>query len=513
MLFQVCDETSLWEAIRGLSESEERAVISFAEGGDIALTKELPAIVSRKGLCIEGNQAHIHGAKEYDGIVVEGQDISIENLRISQFNTGIFIRSQEMNTKNVFVKNCEFSEIQSACVMTGITNSNLTIDGVAIENNRFEAPSSESGSHTAGHVACATSLFNALYRTSDHPIHDAVLSNVVWRGNHTLANQKDGNQFSEGLMAHGACNYGFFDGSDISQSSLNEVYNCKLVNLTVEDNIVDGVHDIGMTFLASFPGRHDNVLENVAIRGNRITYFNTGINVGATNQCGKGDVARMYARNIRIEKNTLIAQIPGPFEPQIGIMLFTTRSESQEQRCLDSHMEDVIVRENHISGHEVGIQVEAQHGTQELPYPSNISGCTIDRLTIEKNVIKGAQHAIKMSAVHMEGRVDDFWGYPVPPYDAEKGYSTLAEGNRINHVKIVENEIIEYDIALVVQGAWGCNHTLSKNNIIGPDYEIHGNRLDGGRKIFCYSKYKTDQVMYGDAIGFGNRVIGDWDME
>ena len=245
MLFQVCDETSLWEAIRGLSESEERAVISFAEGGDIALTKELPAIVSRKGLCIEGNQAHIHGAKEYDGIVVEGQDISIENLRISQFNTGIFIRSQEMNTKNVFVKNCEFSEIQSACVMTGITHSNLTIDGVAIENNRFEAPSSESGSHTAGHVACATSLFNALYRTSDHPIHDAVLSNVVWRGNHTLANQKDGNQFSEGLMAHGACNYGFFDGSDISQSSLNEVYNCKLVNLTVEDNIVDGVHDIG----------------------------------------------------------------------------------------------------------------------------------------------------------------------------------------------------------------------------------------------------------------------------
>ena len=508
MKYTVDDYKSLINVIDNIGAGAE-CVVEFEENVEIRLEKEL-VIFCTSRVVIHGNGACLKGKGSGTALTLEGDDCDVSGLTFRGFDTGIYIRSSETDTKNVRIHNCEFHEINNGGVMTGIITSEHVIEDIQITDNLFEAPPAMSGAHNAGHVACATCLFNALYDEKDHPIFGAVLRNVVWSRNKTIANQIDGNQFSEGLMAHGACNYAFFEGTDMFSSCLNEVYNCRFENLLVEDNELDGVHDIGMTVLASFPGKHDNSLENVVIRNNRITYFNTGINVGATNQCCSGDVSNMYARHILIEKNVLCPAVPGPFEPQIGLMLFTTRCESQMQNCINCHMEDITVRSNEIWGHEVGIQIEAQHGTQELPYPSKISDCTITDLVIEDNIIHNAMEAIKISAVHMEGRIDDFWGYPVHVYDEEKGFSTLAENNVINRIKIVNNKIYDYDIAVVVRGAWGCNHTFSKDNYVGPDVSISGNILDGGKKVFCYGKYISDYVLYGDAIGTNNHVYGDW---
>lgn len=497
------------EALASIADEKEN-VLEFAHGAFIELEKEIEISSCKGSVFIKGNGAVLKGKGRGTALTIEGDKFNICGLSFIEFDVGIFIRSSKNNTKNIKVEECDFHQINNACIMTGILNSEHSIENIEITNNLFEAPAAVKEAHNAGHVACATCFFNALYNQEDHPIFDAVLKDVIWRNNKTIANTIDGNQFSEGLMAHGACNYAFFEGTDMVCTSLNDVYNCRFENLLIENNVVEGVHDIGITVLASFPGRHDNVLENVIIRNNRITYFNTGINVGATNQCSSADVSRMYARHILIENNILKPMNPGPFEPQIGIMLFTTRCESQMQNCTDCHMEDIIVKDNEIWGHEVGIQIEAQHGTQELPYPSKISNCTITDLVIENNKIHEAMEAIKISAVHMEGRIDDFWGYSVPEYDETKGFSTLAEGNVINNIKIHNNSIDEYDIALVVRGAWGCNHTFSRNNLVGPKVSIYGNILNGGHKVFCYNKYIADDILYGDAIGTNNHVYGEW---
>ncbi len=508
---KINDYESLSEALKSITSGKEN-ILEFEKNVTIEIEKGIVINCCNGSVRIIGNGAILKGKDSGVALTIEGDNYDIKDLSIKDFDTGIYIKSDENSAKNIKVSECDFHQINNACIMTGIVRSERRIENIEIRGNLFEAPQGSKEAHNAGHVACATCLFNALYDRDEQPIHDAVLKGVVWSDNKTIANLEDGNQFSEGLMAHGACNYAFFEGTDMFRSSLNDVYNCRCEDLTIENNTLEGVHDIGMTLLASFPGRHDNVLENVIIRNNAITYFNTGINVGATNQCCSGDVSRMYARHILIENNTLRPCFPGPYEPQIGIMLFTTRCESQMQNCVDCHMEDITVRDNEIWGHEVGIQVEAQHGTQELPYPSRISDCTISDLVIEDNKIHKAMEAIKISAVHMEGRTDDFWGYPVPEYDESKGFSTLAEGNTINNIIIRNNSIDEYDIALVIRGAWGCNHTFSRNNIVGPEISIEGNHLDGGKKVFCYSKYVVDSVLYGDAIGTNNHVYGEWNI-
>lgn len=506
MILKVDSNNSLIDAISLAKAAQEEITIEFAAGILIKVDTGLPALESNIKTTIHGNGAELQGNGSGTGLILQGQNIYVEGLKVSGFTTGIYIQAENQNVQNVMITKSEFRNITSASVMTGIVNSDLSIEDIKITESFFEAPSKQRG----GHCSCASCLFTAVYNTDDHPIHNVALRNVTWSYNHTVCNPTDGNLFSEGLMAHGACNYSFFDLTDMFISSMNDVTHSVFENLLVENNVMDGVYDIGITVLASFPARSDCLLKDVIIRGNKIRYFNTGINVGATNQCCSGDVKRMYTRNVIVENNILEPQVPGPFEPQIGIMIFATRCESQLITCVDSHMEDIIVRNNDISGHEVGIQVEAQHGTQELPSPSNVSNCSIRRLTIENNKIHGAQNAIRMSAVHLESRVDDFWGYKVPPFDKSLAYSTYAGNNILDDVTIEGNEIIEYDVALTLCAAWICGHAFGKNNTVGPHITIKNNKLDGGRKVFCYSKYITDEILYDDAIGFGNRVIGSW---
>ena len=468
----------------------------------------LPDILSLAGVRIIGNGALLEGDGQGTALVVRGNGIRIDGLRFCGFNRAVYICARDEDTRDVTIMNCDFRDMNQGYIMTGIENSGHSIEGVRITDSFFMAPDHIRGGQAKGACACATCLFTALYDTGDHPIRDVALRGVYWARNRMQRNP-DGNQFAEGVMAHGAADYNFFGSGDMFVSSLNEVSDSVFEDLVIEDNDINGVHDIGITLLAGFPARHDCLLQNVILRRNRITYFNTGINIGAANQCCSGDVERLYARHILVEDNDLIPQVPGPFEPQIGVMVFTTRCESQRIRCVDCGMEDITVRGNRISSREIGIAIEAQHGTQELPNPSSISNCFIRGLKITDNDITCVSQAIRMFAVHMEGRIDDFWGLPVPAWDPRLTYSTLAQGNWIDDVEITDNRITEYDIAYTIGAAWACNHGLVRGNRIGRNIRIENNSLDKGRKIFAYEKHIMNDLLYENAMGFDNKVLAE----
>ena len=531
---------TLKNAILAVNAAEERAVIEFEKGAKIVLKSaellekgELPAnegaalpeledgklpgntgisllpdIMSKYGVAIEGNGAEIEGDGQGTALVLRGEGFVVERLQVHGFNRAIFICAREEDTKDVTIRNCDLRDMNQGYIMTGIENSGHVIEKIEIADNFFMAPDKIRGGQAKGACACATCLFTALYDRADHPIRDVALRGVHWARN-VMRRNPDGNQFAEGVMAHGAADYNFFGSGDMFVSAWNEVSDSVFEDLVVEDNDIDGVHDIGITLLAGFPARHDCLLQNVTLRRNKITYFNTGINVGAANQCCSGDVDRLYARHIVVEDNELIPQVPGPFEPQIGVMIFTTRCESQQIRCEDCGMEDITVRNNKIGSREVGIAIEAQHGTQELPNPSKIARCFIRDLKIENNEITGAQLPIRMFAVHMEGRIDDFWGLPVPAWDPSLPFSTLAEGNSIDDVVIRGNKITEYDTAYTIGAGWACNHGFVKDNTIGRNIVIEDNVLDKGKKVFSYDRHIMNELLYEDAAGSGNRVLAD----
>lgn len=492
-----------------LAPSGEQTVIVLEAGkayslADAAYAASPLPTVSGSEIVIEGNGALLRGTGNGTALILSGRNLQVKNLHLEGFQTGIFIHAGQSSVENVKICGCEFRDISHEAIVTGITQSERFIDGVVIDHCYIEAPQKQ----RKGPCFTATNLIAAYYNEFGQPLHDIALRHVTWSNNRTAANSKDGNFISQALTLLGACNHAFYDGTDMIESTKRDVSRVVSEDILVTDNEIDGVYDTGLGFVASIPGRRDITLQNVTVRGNRIRYFNTGITVCATNQVFGGDVKRVCTRHVLIEENILLPQQPGPFEPQIGIMLFNTRCESQVISCCDCHMEDITLRGNEINGREVGIAIEAHHATQDLPAPSALCSCSVRQVTIEKNIVRGAQQPLRIFAAHLEGRTDDFWGYPHPAFDPSLPYSTLAQDNTVDQIYIRENQFIEYDCALTVGGAWACGHGFAKSNIVGPELVFSDNHFENGRKVFSYRKQASDQVLYDDAIGFDNRVLG-----
>lgn len=503
MVYKIDSQKSnLSDTVKALNSIKEEIRIEFNEEDVYLSDLVLPILNSNEKVTIYGNGATLKGSGNGTALIITGKNITIENLKVEGFYTGILILAKDQNVENVVIRNCEFKDIVGEATASAITGSGLKIDGVNIEDCFFEAPTRERG----GHCSCATNLMTASYNAINQPIHNVVLRNVTWIRNHLVPNPIDGNLFSLGFTAHGACNHSFYESKEMLNSSYNDVSYSIVENLLISNNEVDGVYDIGITALAGLPGRFDCLLQNVVISGNKIIYNNTAINVGTTNIPCNGDVKRCITRNVLIKGNTVIPRVPGPFEPQIGIMLFTIRAESQTIRCTDCHMEDIIVCNNNVKGREVGIALQAFHATQDLPYPSYLANCSLKRVTIFNNRIHEAQRAIRIFTAHLEGRYDDFWGYKLPEFDRKLPYSTRCEHGLIDEINIRDNVIEEYDCAVTVGAAWACGFSFVKDCVVGPNFIFSGNNLDGGRKVFCYKKYISDNILYDDAVGIENYV-------
>ena len=77
---------------------------------------------------------------------------------------------------------------------------------------------------------------------------------------------------------------------------------------------------------------------------------------------------------------------------------------------------------------------------------------------------------------------------------------------------VKDNTFIEYDCVLTASAAMVCGHGLATDNVLGPNIIFENNTYDPGRKVFCYRKTVADQIIYDDAAGDRNHVIGAIEM-
>lgn len=499
------------------SESELRTALKKAESAGEEVTIELdPGATYQVGeetfllkgdgthkLILEGKGARLLGSGSGRAFTIHRGNVLVQDLHISSYFVGIWIEADQNHIDRVRIENCVFEDIVSEGVATAIANSGLCISDISVENNKFIAPTKERG----GHCSTAINFMTACFETDHQPLHHVALRNVKCKKNELRPNPQDKNVFMLGITVHGACDYAFYNDGDMLRSPYNDVSDSLEEMICIEENIIEGVWDIGIDVLAGLPAVRNCILRNVEIKKNHITYHNTAINVGTANIPSSGKVQSCETSAVTISGNTLIPQVPGPHEPQIGIMLFTVRAESRTIVCRDCKMHDIFVTDNHVYGREVGIALQAIHATQDLPFPSVVANCSLKRVFISHNKIENAQLPVRIFAAHLEGRYDPFWGFDLAPFDPKLPFSTWCVNGQIDDVFLSDNEIYEYDTAFTVGAAWGCGHAAVKDCTVGENVMAIRNKLDKRRKVFSYYKRITDQDMYEDAIGMNNCVL------
>lgn len=510
MIYQIKDGQSLYQAIASYNQMEnEPAVFEFPENGSVVLEgnqmlcSSLPRITGSAGLEIRGNGAVLSADGTGTAIIIAGQNVTVKNLVFDAFHIGIAILATDGDVRNILVSNCTFQDISHECINSGIMGSGLTMDHVTVEECLFIAPCAQRRSN----CPVATDFIGACYDEADQALHDIRFSNISWNRNKTCPNE-DGSFFAQGLLVFAACNHAFFVDKEMEKSSYAMVENVVADGILAEGNHIEGIHDVGLSIASGIPGRRDILMQNVVYRNNYINYFNTGMIISAAQQIFGGDVTRICTKHVLIEGNTFVPAKPGPYEAQMAIHLLNTRSETSVITCVDCHMEDITVRNNKIYGREIGIAVEAHHGTMDLPYPSNLSDCSIEGLLIENNEFMEMQLPLRIYAANLEGRVGDFWNMGEVKKEMTMPYTTFASNNRINHLCVRGNRFYEYDVAINMAGARVCGHGFAKDNEIGPDIQFSDNTFEDGRKIYSYRKNVSAELLYDNGMGFGNKITG-----
>ncbi len=454
-------------------------------------------------LTIEGNGAVVQGCGTGCGICIKKSNVTVRNLKIENYFCGIRVEADNTSVKGITIQECSFHNIESEGVSTAIRNSGCTIEDISVKSNYFEAPTHDRN----GHCSTAINFMTACYSDNSTPIHHVRLRHVQCIGNRIVKNQDDDTAFMLGITVHGASAYAFYDNGNMVDSPFNEIFDSSEEDIIIEDNIIDGVWDIAIDVLAAFPGKRHCTLSDVSICNNKIKYHNTGINVGTTNVPHNGQIEGCHTEMVYIDGNELIPDIPGPNEPQIGIMLFTIRAESGKIVCRNCSMKNVYVINNKIYGREIGVALEAVHSTQDLPYPSLLENCLLENVAILRNEIMNAALPIRAFASHLEGRVDAFWGFELDPFDENNPFSTRCENAVIRAVTIAHNSLGEFDMAFTLGAAWGCGYSFIKNCVVKDDISIFDNKLDSGRKVFTYEKHIVNEVMFDRAYGANNIVM------
>ena len=482
---------------------DEDIILQFNENTEYVLPGDRWVMKGSGKLIIEGNGAVLHGNGEGYGILIQKSNVEIHNLILEKYFLGIRVEAFSESISEISIQDCTFRNIQSEGVSTAIIKSGCSIENVLVNGNLFVAPISNEN----GHCSTAVNFMTACYTHCNMPIHHVSLKHIKCCNNQIIKNPDDNTPFMLGITVHGASAYGFYNNGDMINSPFNDAVDSQEEDIVIENNKIDGVWDIAIDVLAAFPGKKRCTLSKVSIRNNIIKYHNTAINIGTSNVPHNGHVEDCHTNMIYISENKLVPEIPGPNEPQIGIMLFAIRAESGVICCEHCSMSNVFVINNTILGREIGIALQAVHATQDLPYPSLLKDCVLENVVILENKIQSAQVGVRVYAAHLEGRKDPFWGFELEPFNAEFPFSTRCENAMINGVTIAHNRIEEYDMAFIFGAAWGCGYSFIKKCTIGNEIYIYDNELDPGRKVFCYEKQCINEVLYDNACGAGNYVM------
>ena len=480
-----------------LSCKEEELTVPSCE----PLSSALPPLCSQKRVVIDGQGKRLLGEGTGCGLVISSGGVKVRRLSLSCFSVGIFLTQGRQSIDDVTIEECSFDEMTHACILAGMTESNLTLSHVTVQDCRMQAPS-----RARKRGPCTAMLLSAV---------------LDWRGNISLRGvsmrellirrnvihaHPDGGCFSEGINIFTTCDYVYGVGGTVGSGADSQITDCMTENVYIEENDVSGVDDSCIGFLGALPSREKCSIRNFHICRNKVSYFLTGLCVSSCNQYAGGSSYYCMASDIYMEDNVLLPSEEAPDEPSMAIALINVRAESGEIVCEDCVLENVTVRGNRLEGRDWGIGLEGLHGTQDLPAPSRLCRCGIRRVTIENNEIRGIREPLRMFGVRLEGRVDRFWDYGEVRVNHQYPYSVYAQGNFVDQVAVRGNSVNGYDCFLNMAGAWAAGRGFACGNRVGPALIFEDNHLDKGKKVFAYRYEAADQRLLEEACGCGNRA-------
>ena len=476
---------------------EEELVLPGSE----TLSSALPPLRTEKRVVIDGQGKRLRGGGTGCGLILSSGRAAVRRLAFSNFSAGIFLTQAERSMDDIVIEECGFDEMTHACILGGMTGSNLTLSRVVVRRCDMQAPP-----RSRKRGACTAVLLSAVLDwTGGVFVSGTAMRDLLICGN-VIRAHPDGGTFSEGINLFTTCDYTYGVGGPVGAGGSSRIEDCITEDVLIEENDISGVDDTCIGFLGALPARERCSIRNFTVRRNRAAYFLTGLCVSSCNQYAGGESYHCTADGIYMEDNVLLPSAEAPDEPSMAIALINVRAESGKIVCEDCVLENVAVRRNHIEGRDWGIVLEGMHGTQDLPAPSRLLRCGIRDVTIERNEIRGVREPLRMYGVRLEGRTDRFWDYGVVEVNDQYPYSVYAEGNYIDRITVRDNEASDYDCFLNMAGAWAAGRGFARNNSVGPELVFENNSLDKGKKVFAYRYEAADQRLLEEACGFGNRA-------
>ena len=496
-------------AIQGDPDTDEEIEIRLICGEEelvfpdcgATLSCVLPPLCSGKRVVIDGQGKCLRGGGTGCGLILSSGGVTVRRLTLSHFSAGIFITQAERSIDGVAIEKCRFEEMTHACILGGMTGSDLTLSHVAIRECDMQAPS-----RARKKGACTAVLLSAVLDWTGGIFVSGVSMRELFVNGNVIHAHPDGGTFSEGINIFTTCDYTYGVGRAVGSGSNSRIADCTTENVFIEQNEVSGVDDSCIGFLGALLARERCSIRNFHICRNRVSYFLTGLCVSSCNQYAGGESYHCSASDIYMEDNILLPSEETPDEPSMAVALINVRAESGEIVCEDCTLERVAVRGNRIEGRDWGIVLEGMHGTQDLPAPSRLCRCGIRSVTIEHNEIRGVREPLRMFGVRLEGRVDRFWDYGLVEVNDRYPYSVYAQGNFVDQVTVRNNEVSDYDCFLNMAGAWAAGRGFARENSVGPGLVFENNLLDKGKKVFAYRYEAADQRLLEEACGSGNRA-------
>lgn len=526
MIYTITEENGIFvkkgheilaEAIRYVNEKNGGTVKLEPAGGRIAvcapagsMESALPAL--RSPVRLEGNGCILQGAGTGTGLILQSSGCSIKDLTIAGYANGLWICPKEGSpVENTRITDCTFQDILLTGLLTGSDEDDTGIKGLTVEGCRFTTnPSGRDQSVTMSGLRFAAIIAAALSLGKPGMIRNAVLKDVKISRCSVEGTQEE---FGEGMFFLCGYDYSYavVEMEKMMTMERSTIQHAVMENIRVENSRFSGVFDGSLFALITSSGIHSEGCrgENIHLTGNRIVFGLAGMGINGLDLYGFGKAGcraennRIY--NCVIEKNELTAADSWKGEDIGAIGIETALHENgicTSQKC---SMENIVIRENIIHGGEFGIRMTAVRAFADETPQSCAQQNSLKSVDIIGNRFENQETAITIYGARLDGRYD----FP-PMHEGEmpkkKGeYGMTAHDNAMEDVRVEKNRCIGTKLFLQAAGARVSGHGLAEDNRV-VNVRCAGNVLEKGRLTFFQRTFVSDQFLYEEAAGKGNRA-------
>lgn len=489
---QLREEEKVW--VTDLENKEEDELVFMPENGVFQVNSAIDLLSASKKLTIDGAGGILRGDGQ-DGIRIDRGNVTIRNLSFENFGIALFINADENDIANISIQNCDFIKIARHGILAGATASCRTMEHIVVCNCNFYA------------CKFMPVLISAcLDLKASGEMREIYLKDFLMRECRFL--EKDNETNAEGVAVFGAMDLTNLQPGRMHADyvAVNRYYDCGIEDISFEDCEFNRIGDSSFSIVSANPGKNI-VVRNVNLRHNKFVHGLGGIYIGAVNQTWGGDCIDNVLENVLIADNVIEDSRDRKKECSTSVNISNSRIEWLGAECRGNITRNVRFLNNTVRYSDWGVVVEAMHDCLDAPQPALVEGCRDTGIVIHGNTFEDCMLPVQLIAANAEGRYDILGGIGRQD-SSDIIYSTRAVRNVIDDVEISDNTASGFDCFLTVTAAKACGHTMALENRVGPDIRVSGNRFFQGNRQILKKRFVTDEMLYDDAIGSGNKVTG-----